>query len=61
VYEGVCRFQIEVEDAFRLGQQARGLRRSFGAQEDGHGQKEQDRGQYPERSAGASVHEYRQD
>ena len=49
--------EVEVNDAVGLGQQAGGLRRSFGAQEDDHGQKEQDCGHYPERSAGASVHE----
>jgi hypothetical protein len=37
-------------------EKARGFRRSLGAQEDGEGQQEQDRGQYRRRSSGASVH-----
>ena len=57
VKEGANRLEIDVEDAFGLGEQAGGFRRSLGAEEDGHGQSEQDRGHYPKRSAGSSVHE----
>ena len=56
VEEGAKGLEVEINDAVGLGQQARRLGRGFGAQEDGHGQKDKDRGHYPERSAGASVH-----
>ena len=49
--------EVDVDNAVGLGQEARGLGRGLGAQEDGHGQQNQDRGHYPERSARASVHE----
>ena len=57
VQEGAHRPEVDVNNAVGLGQQARSLRRGLGAQEDGHGQKKQDRGHYPKRSARASVHD----
>ena len=56
VEEGADGPEVDVNDAVGLGQQPRGFRRGFGAQEDGHGQKKQDRGHNEERSARASVH-----
>jgi hypothetical protein len=56
VEEGARRLEVDVDNAVRLWQQARGLGRGYVSQEDGHGQNGQDRGQYPERSAGALVH-----
>jgi hypothetical protein len=56
VQEGANGLEVDVDDAVGFGQQACGFRRGLGAQEDSHGQQEQDRGHYPERSAGASVH-----
>jgi hypothetical protein len=49
-------FEIHVDNSVGLRQKARGLRRSFGAQEDGNGQCGQDRGDNPERSTRASIH-----
>ena len=49
-------FEVEIDDAVGLGEQARGLRRGLGAQKDGQGQQKQDRGNDEERSSGASAH-----
>ena len=54
------RLEVGAGNTLGLGKQAGGLGRGLGAQEDGHGQKNHDRGQNPERSAGASVHWGRQ-
>ena len=56
VQKGSHRLEVDVENAVRLRQQPRRLWRSLGAEINGRGQKKQDRGQYPERSARASVH-----
>src|SRR5208337_2177504 len=57
VEEDAERLEVDVDDAVGFRQQAGGLGRSLGAQEDGDGQKGRDSGHYEERSAGASVHE----
>jgi hypothetical protein len=56
VQERTDGLEVEVEDSVGLRKQTGSLWRSLGAEEDGHGQEKQDRGQYPKRSAGASVH-----
>ncbi len=58
VEEGADGLEIDVDDAVGLGQQARGLGRRLGAQKDGHGQQNQDRGHDQQRSARASVHAF---
>ncbi len=56
VQEGANGLEVDIENAVGFREQAGSLRRGLGAQEDGEGQQEQDRDQYPERSSGASVH-----
>src|SRR5580658_132237 len=56
VQEGSNGFEVEIENAVGFGKQASSLWRRFRAEKHSHGQKNQDRGEYPERSAGTSVH-----
>ena len=54
--EGAERSEVDVDDAVGLGEQACGLWRGLGAEEDGQCQQEQDCGDDEERSSGASAH-----
>ncbi len=54
--EGADGLEVEVDDAVGLGEQARGLGRGLGAQEDGQSQQDEDCGDDKKRFAGASAH-----
>ena len=56
VSEGADGLEVDVNDAVRLGKQARGLGRGLGAQENGEGQQKQDCGDDKKRFTGASRH-----